>query len=66
MITMPPKAKKKTWSINQEKNHLWLFNTFKETHPDANLMTFIDINKRSLITFIETNNGHTHQNPDSG
>ena len=50
---MPPKAKKLPWSETHKKNLSWLFNTYKETHPDANKETFIDINKRSLMTFIE-------------
>lgn len=50
---MPPKAKKKPWTETHKKNFTWLFNTYKETYPDANKETFIDINKRSLMTFIE-------------
>ena len=51
---MPPKAKKLPWSETHKKNFSWLFNTYIKTHPDANKETFIEENKRSLMTFIET------------
>ena len=52
---MPPKAKKTLpWTEAHKKNFTWLFNTYIKTHPDANKETFIEDNKRSLMTFIET------------
>jgi len=52
---MPPKTKKTLpWTEAHKKNFTWLFNTYIKTHPDANRETFIEENKRSLMTFIET------------
>jgi len=52
---MPPKTKKTLpWTEAHKKNFSWLFNTYIKTHPDANRETFIEENKRSLMTFIET------------
>jgi len=52
---MPPKTKKTLpWTEAHKKNFSWLFNTYIKTHPEANKETFIEENKRSLMTFIET------------
>ena len=37
------------------KNFNWLFNYYKQLYPDAEIETFIDINKKSLMSLIEKN-----------
>ena len=60
---MPPKKiinKKKPWTDIHQKNFIWLFNWYVKNHDkDANKETFINDNKRQLMTLIENENWAT-------
>jgi len=51
----PKKIIKKPWTAAHVKKFNWLFNYYKQLYPDAEIETFIDINKKSLMSLIEKN-----------
>ena len=53
---MPPKKlTKKPWTQNHINKFNWLFKFFKSLHPEAIQDDFIDLNKRELMSIIESN-----------
>ena len=53
---MPPKKlTKKPWTQNHINQFNWLFKFFKSLHPEAIQDDFIDLNKRELMSIIESN-----------
>lgn len=56
---MPPKKikiTKKPWTTQHVAKYNWLFNWFSKENENANKETFIDENKRQLLSLIENNN----------
>lgn len=45
----------KNWSEINEKNYTWLYNYMKKTNDDLDEFTFIDDNKRNIMSVIENN-----------
>ena len=61
---MPPKIvkeKKKQWSKVHQEKYIWLYNHMTSNYDNIEKDTFIELNKRNLMSIIEKmKNGEIH------
>jgi len=48
-------TKKDNWNANDEKKYYWLFNYLKKTNSDIDEYSYIDDNKRKLMSIVQNN-----------